>query len=333
MKAMVLEKCGPVESGPLVLRDLPLPRPGRGEILLRVTACGICHTDLHIIEGDLPFRKVPLIPGHQIVGVVEEVGEGVTAWRRGDRAGVAWLNRTCGECGFCREGRENLCERGRFTGYDFDGGFAEYTVQSEDFVYPLAGGYSDRETAPLLCAGIIGYRALKLSGIRPGGRLGLFGFGSSAHLALQVARYWGCEVFVFTRGEHHRRLARELGAVWTGGAEDEPPARLDSAVIFAPAGALVPAALRHTRRGGTVVCAGIYMTPIPGFDYNSLLYHERTLRSVANSNREDGRELLALAPQIPLRTEVTVFPLEEANQALALLKQGRLTAAGVLEPG
>lgn len=329
MKAMVLDACAPIETGPLQLRELPAPVPGPGQVLLRVRACGVCHTDLHIIEGELPAHKLPLVPGHQIVGVVKEVGPGVSQWRPGDRVGVPWLNRTCGQCFFCRRGQENLCENGVFTGYDLDGGLAEFTVQDADWIYPLPDGFSDEKAAPLLCAGVIGYRALRLAGAEAGGRLGLFGFGASAHIALQVARYWGAEVYVFTRGEAHRELARELGAAWVGGVEEEAPGLLDCAVIFAPAGRLVPESLRFLRKGGTVALAGIYMTAIPEFDYR-LLYHERVVRSVANSTRDDCRELLALAPRIPIQTQIMEFPLAETNTALAGLKQGRLRGAGVV---
>jgi propanol-preferring alcohol dehydrogenase len=295
-----------------------------------VRACGLCHTDLHTVEGDLPLPRLPLIPGHQIVGLVEAVGQGVSRFRTGDRVGVPWLHSTCGACAYCRRGDENLCDDARFTGYHVDGGYAQYTVVSQDFAYPLPPGFSDIEAAPLLCAGVIGFRALRLSQVRPGQRLGLYGFGASAHVVIQVALHWGCQVYVFTRSEEHRRLARQLGAAWVGRAEDEPPGRLDSAIIFAPAGGLVPHALRVLGKGGTLALAGITMSTIPELDY-ALLYHERTVRSVANSTRQDAEDLLRVAAEIPIRTEVQVFPLPEANRALQLLKQGQIRGAGVLE--
>ncbi|MDA8219187.1 MAG: zinc-dependent alcohol dehydrogenase family protein [Dehalococcoidales bacterium] len=330
MKAMILDEPAPIESEPLKLRDVPDPVPGPGQVRLRVHACGICHTDLHIVEGELPLPKLPIIPGHQIVGTVDRLGEGVQSLRLGERVGVPWLAHTCGVCAFCRRGEENLCENIRFTGYHVDGGFAQYTLAAEGFAYPLPEGSPDLQAAPLLCAGIIGFRALRLSEIRPGERLGLYGFGASAHIAIQIARHWGCEVYIFTRGEGHRQLARQLGAAWTGRAEDTPPAPPDSSIIFAPAGRLVPEALRALRRGGTLALAGIYMSPIPEMDY-SLLYGERTVRSVANSTRQDAVDLLRLAAEIPIRTEVEVFPLGEANRALRLLKEGQIRGAGVLE--
>ncbi len=331
MKAMVLEKTAPVDTNPLALKELPDPEPGPGEVRISIHACGICHTDLHIIEAEIPAHKLPLVIGHQIVGEVDRLGQGVKSWKPGDRVGVPWLNRTDQDCVYCSRGMENLCENGLFTGYDVDGGLAEYTVQDADWVYPIPGDYPDLMAAPLLCAGIIGFRALRLSEIRGGQRLGLFGFGASAHIAIQVARFWGCEVFVFTRSKRHRDLAKKLGAAWTGGVEDQAPGPLDSAVIFAPAGPIVPEALRFTRKGGTVACAGIYMTPIPELDYNTLLYHERTLRSVANSTRQDCMDMLEIAPRVPVQTEVQVFSLEEANKALNKLKNSRINGAGVIK--
>ncbi len=328
---MVLRRAAPAEADPLEAADVAEPQPGPGEVRIRVRACGVCRTDLHTVEGEIHPPRLPVIPGHQIVGVVDAVGPGVTRFREGDRAGVPWLHATCGTCDFCARGAENLCEAGRFTGFSVDGGYAEATVARADFTYPLPPSVPDAQAAPLLCAGVIGYRALRLSEIRPGGRLGLYGFGNSAHIAIQVARHWGCEVFVMTRGEAHRALARELGAAWVGGAAEAPPAPLDSAVIFAPAGPLVLDALRALRKGGTLALAGIYMTPIPSIDYGVLLYHEKTVRSVANSTRRDAEELLQLAAAIPIRTEVQPFPLAEANRALQLLKQDRIRGAAVLE--
>ncbi len=330
MRAMVLEKQAPAEERPLQMRELPTPEPGAGEVRVRVRACGLCRTDLHTVEGDLKLKKSPLIPGHQIVGIVDAVGRGVKGMREGDRVGVAWVYSTCGECDYCRKGLENLCERGRFTGWDVDGGYAETMVVPESFAYPLPIGFPDLQAAPLLCAGIVGYRSFRLSDARPGDRVGLYGFGASAHIILQVARHLGCAVYVFTRTERHRQLARELGAAWVGGAEDTPPARLDAAIIFAPVGSLVPEALRVLRKGGTVALADITMTPIPQIDYDSLLYHERIVRSVANSTRQDARDFLRLAAEIPVRTETEMFRLEEANQALQALKHSRIRGAGVL---
>lgn len=330
MKAMRLNRARPVETNPLELVELPVPTPGPRQIRLRVVACGVCRTDLHIVEGELDLPTLPVIPGHQIVGVVEGVGEQVTQFRHGDRVGVPWLYATCGQCLFCRQGRENLCSSAQFTGYHVDGGYAQYMVVSEDFAYPLPRGLTDTEIAPLLCAGVIGYRALRLSEVRPGERLGLFGFGGSAHIVIQIARYWDCEVYVFTRGQEHRRLAQDLGATWVGGVQDEPPNKIQSGVVFAPAGWIVVEALRVLEKGGTLSLAGIYMSPIPQMDYN-LLYHERTIRSAANSTRQDVRDLLRLAEEIPLRTEVEVFPLDAANEALGRLKRGEINGAGVLQ--
>jgi len=330
MRAMVLEQPKAAEESPLHLAELPTPVPGAGEIRVRVSACGICHTDLHTVEGDLRLPKLPLVPGHQIVGVVDAVGAGVRQFREGDRVGIPWLYSTCGECAYCRKGLENLCETARFTGYHVDGGYAEATVVRESFADSLPENFLDLEAAPLLCAGIIGYRALCLSNVQPGERLGLYGFGASAHIVIQLARHLGCEVYVFTRTESHRQLAQRLGAAWVGTAHDQPPAELDAAIIFAPAGNLVLDALRVVRKGATVALAGITMSAIPQLDYG-LLYHERMLRSVANSTREDARTLLRLAAEIPIRTEVETFPLARANEALLALKHSRVHGAGVLK--
>ncbi len=329
MKAMLLPAPAPAEDDPLLLTELPSPEPGPGEVRLRVRACGVCRTDLHIAEGDLPLRKLPVVPGHEVVGVVDRLGAAVTRLHEGDRVGVPWLHSACGVCKFCQSGRENLCEGARFTGYDVDGGYAEQTVVPESFAYPLPEGFSDIAAAPLMCAGVIGLRALRLSGVQPGSRLGMYGFGASAHVTIQIACYEGVEVYVFSRGEEHRRLATDLGAVWVGQAQDNPPGRLDSTIIFAPAGWLVPEALRVLEKGGTLVLAGITMTPVPELGYD-LLYGERVVRSVANSTRQDVEELLHLAAQIPVHTETQRFPLAEANRALQLLKQGRMQGAGVL---
>ncbi len=329
MRAMLLEKPRPAEENPLRLAEVPLPIPAAGEIRLRIRACGVCHTDLHVVEGDLPLPKLPLAPGHQIVGTVDALGEGVAEFHEGDRVGVPWLYSTDGTCSYCRKGLENLCDGARFTGYDVDGGYAEAMVVPAAFAYSLPGVFADVDVAPLLCGGVIGYRALKLSNLQPGERLGLYGFGASAHIVLQIARYWNCEVYVFTRAEVHRELARRLGAAWTGAAGDPVPAPLDSAIIFAPAGKLVLDALRALRKGGTLALAGITMSAIPEMEYR-LLYHERTVRSVANSTREDVRSLLSLAAEIPVRTEIETYQLPEANRALQDLKSSRIHGAGVL---
>jgi alcohol dehydrogenase, propanol-preferring len=329
MKACILPAPGAVESKPLRLADVPRPKPAGAEILVRVHACAVCRTDLHVVEGELPPRKSPVIPGHQVVGVVEECGPAAVRFQPGARVGIPWLHRTCGVCEFCRSGRENLCERAEFTGWTADGGYAEYALAPQDFVYALPEGFGDLHVAPLLCAGIIGFRTLRLSGIGSRGRLGMYGFGAAAHVAIQVARYWGAEVYAITRDPRHRRLALDLGAVWAGGSDDQPPAPLDAALIFAPAGELVIAALRVLKRGGTVALGGIHMSPIPPLDYG-LLYHERVVRSVANNTRNDGEEFLKIAAAIPIRTEVREFPLEQANQALEALKNDAIRGAAVL---
>jgi propanol-preferring alcohol dehydrogenase len=330
MRAMVLSEFGPAESGPLRLEDVPTPRPGAGEALVRVLCCGVCHTDLHTVEGDIIPPGLPVIPGHQVIGIVEETGEGAGRLRVGDRVGLAWLGRTCGECDYCRRGDENLCDHALFNGFDLNGGYAEKVVVQEDFAYPVPDGFSDIQAAPLLCAGIIGYRAIRVSGAVPGAHVGLYGFGASAHVAIQVLVHWGCDVYVFSRSESHRELAVGLGAVWTGGSEDLPPEPLNSSIIFAPAGGIVPHALRALDKGGTVALAGIYMSKIPELDYEEHLYGERVLRSVTASTRRDGIELLELSAEIPIRTRTSVFPLEEANDVLIALKNGGIDGAAVL---
>ncbi len=329
MKAMLLPRPDPASASPLHAADLAVPAPGAGEILLRVTRCGVCHTDLHIVAGELPPHRMPLVLGHQVVSRVEQIGPDVSAFAPGDRVGVTWLHDACGRCEACAAGRENLCAEARFTGYDVDGGYGQFMTSRADYTYHIPDRFSDTEAAPLLCAGVIGYRALRLSGIQPGQRLGLFGFGASAHLVIQVARYWRCEVYVFTRSEAHRELARGLGAVWTGGAEQTAPARVHAAIVFAPAGAVVVQALRHLERGGIVVVNAIHLDGIPAFDYD-LLYWERTLRSVSNVTRRDAEEFLALADAIPVRTTATEFALPAANTALAALRAGGLSGAAVL---
>jgi propanol-preferring alcohol dehydrogenase len=329
MKAMVLGAPQRAEDSPLVLSEVPDPWPEAGQVRLRVRACGVCHTDLHTVEGELQAPKLPLIPGHQVVGVVDAVGPGARRFELGERVGVGWLAWTCGQCEFCRKGLENLCPRARFTGLHVDGGYAESVVVNEGFAYVIPEPFSDTGAAPLLCAGIIGYRSLRVSQIQPGGRLGLYGFGASAHIAIQVARHWGCQVYVFSRGQEHLRLAKELGAAWTGSAEDSPPMALDAGVIFAPAGRLVPLALSHLRSGGTLAINAVYMSSIPELGYE-LICGERVLRSVANFTRRDAQEFLQLAAEIPVHTEVQVFPLCEANDALQRLKRGEIRGSAVL---
>lgn len=329
MKACVLQSPAPVETNPLKFVEVEVPRPGRGEILVRVRACGVCRTDLHVVEGELPPRKSPIIPGHQIVGTVEESGPDAHRFSKGARVGVAWLHRTDGTCEYCRAGAENLCDHPSFTGYTVDGGYAEYAVAAEDFVYPIPDGFHDEQAAPLLCAGIIGFRSLRLSGIKKGGNLGLYGFGAAGHVTIQVARYWGADVYASTRDVRHQKLALELGAKWAGGTLAAPPVKLDAAIIFAPAGEIVPAALKALKKGGTLALGGIHMSPIPSLDYN-LLYEERVIRSVANNTRQDGNDFLRLAAEIPIRTQVQRFALRDANQALNQLKNDAINGAAVL---
>ena len=331
MLAALLPTPKSIEKSPLVLTTTPTPSPRERQIRIRINACGICHTDLHIVEGEIPIPKLPTIPGHQIVGAVETCGRAVTRFKEGDRAGVAWLHHACGHCRYCKKGNENLCEQAEFTGLQADGGYAELCVVDEAFAYRIPKHFSDPEAAPLLCAGVIGYRALRLSDIRKGERLGLFGFGASAHIVIQIARHWDCEVYVFTRSQEHQKHARALGAAWVGQAEDSPPEKPQSVIIFAPAGRLVLEALRVVDKGGTVALAGITMTPIPEIHYDTLLYHERKLRSVANATRSDGEELLRLAAEIPIRTEVELFSLAQINHALQKLKRSEIRGAGVVE--
>jgi propanol-preferring alcohol dehydrogenase len=329
----VLAAQAPIETRPLRLEQRPVPEPARGEVLVSVLACGVCRTDLHVVEGDLPLVRSPIVPGHQVVGRVELAGRDATRFAAGERVGIAWLRATCGACGFCASGRENLCERAEFTGWHADGGFADYAVVPEAFAYRIPEAFTDAEAAPLLCAGIIGYRALKRAEVRPGGRLGIYGFGSSAHVALQVARARGVEVYVCTRGASRRELARRLGAAWVGDVRDAMPAPADGTIIFAPAGDLVPVALRNLARGGTLALAGIHMTPVPALDYARELFHERQVRSVTANTRADGEELLAEAARIPIRPETTAFDLPDANRALELLKHGGFPGSGVLLTG
>jgi alcohol dehydrogenase, propanol-preferring len=329
MKACVLPQPAPIESNPLILRDIPRPEPREGELLVRVKACGVCRTDLHVIEGELPPKKSPLIPGHQIVGTVEKQGPSALRFPLGTRVGIAWLHKTDGTCEYCRSSAENLCDHPAFTGYTVDGGYAEYIVAPENFIYSIPEGFPDEQAAPLLCAGIIGFRCLRLSRVKPGAQLGFYGFGAAAHVAVQVARHWKIDVYAATRDVRHQKLALELGAMWAGGTVAPPPVKLDAAIIFAPAGEIVPAALKALKKGGMLVLGGIHMSPIPPLDYE-LLYHERVIRSVANNTRQDGEDFLQIAAEIPIRTHVQIFPLEQANRALNLLKNDAISGAAVL---
>ena len=325
MKATVFERAG----SPLQPRDLPIPKPGPGQVLIKIHACGVCRTDLHILDGDLGGPKLPLILGHEIVGTVTEIGEGVERISTGQRIGVPWVGSTCGSCVFCSKDRENLCEMAAFTGYQIDGGYSEYTLANHRYCFPIPENYSDARAAPLLCAGLIGYRSFRMTG--DSARIGLYGFGAAAHIILQVARYKDRQVYAFTRpgDTSGQAFARSLGAVWAGGSDSSPPEPLDAAIIFAPAGGLVPTALRAIVKGGTVVCAGIHMSEIPSFPYE-LLWGERAVRSVANLTRKDGAEFLQLAPTVPVQTEVSTFALDDANDALESLRSGRIQGATVL---
>ena len=325
MRAMVLD----APKQPLQLRDVPTPRPDAGQLLVRVSACAVCRTDLHIVDGELPEPKLPLIPGHEIVGHVEEVGPNVKKFRESDRVGIPWLGWTCGECKFCRSGRENLCERARFTGYNIDGGYAEFAVADARFCFPLPDQFNNVAAAPLLCAGLIGFRALRKCGDPK--RLGLYGFGAAAHIVAQVARFEGRDVFAFTRAGDvdTQKFAQRMGAKWAGGSDERPPEKLDAAIIFAPVGALVPVALRHVDKGGIIVSAGIHMSDIPAFPYRDL-WGERAICSVANLTRRDGEEFLEIAPRVPIQTETETFPLAQANEALTRLREGQLSGAAVL---
>jgi propanol-preferring alcohol dehydrogenase len=330
MRAMRLREPRPAETGPLELREEALPEPGPGELRLRVEACGVCRTDLHVVEGDLAPQRPSVVPGHEVVGRVEALGPGARGFREGDRAGAAWLHRSCGRCRFCARGAENLCLEPRFTGWHADGGYADALLAPAEFVYALPERASAEGLAPLLCAGIIGYRAYVLSGIGPGERLGLFGFGGSAHIVIQIARHRGNEVYVWSRGERHQALAREMGAAWVGEAGARAPAPVHAAILFAPAGELVPVALEALDRGGTLAVAGIHLSAIPPLDYQRHLFQERALRSVTANTRSDGRELLRLAAEVPLATHTVPYRLEDANLALADLKHDRIRGAAVL---
>lgn len=335
MKASILRSTSPIGNNPLEYAEVPEPECGPGEVRVKVSACGICRTDLHVIEGELPRSVLPIIPGHQVVGRIDRIGQGVTGLSPGDRVGIPWLHQTCGQCEYCRDGKENLCENALFTGWLVNGGFAEYTAAPADFVYRIPDLFTDEEASPLLCAGIIGFRSLRLSGIMgpsPGRRLGIYGFGAAAHIAIQVARHWGADVYAFTRDDRHRALASELGAVWSGASDDEPPRKLDSIIIFAPAGELVVSALKALKKGGTLALGGIHMSTIPPLDYQ-LLYHERVVRSVANNTRQDGIDFLRTAAEIPIRPKTQIFHLSEANAALNALKHDAVRGAAVLVTG
>jgi propanol-preferring alcohol dehydrogenase len=330
MKAMVLKSFRPVEERPLTLEDRPDPSPARGEVLIRVAYCGVCRTDLHTVEGEIVPPDLPVIPGHQVVGTVVDLGEGSSVLRPGDRVGLAWLGGTCGRCRFCLRGDENLCAEARFTGFHGDGGYAQLVTAREAFAYPVPDGFSGEQAAPLLCGGIIGYRAIRLSGAGPGLAVGLYGFGASAHVAIQVLVHMGARVHVMSRTPSHRALALDLGAAWAGTAEETPPEKMDASIVFAPEGRLVLRALEALEKGGTVVLAGIYMTPISEMDYERHLYNEKRLVSVTANTRADGRALLSLAAAIPIRTATMLFPLESANEALLAVKGGAIDGAAVL---
>jgi len=333
MKAWVLNTPGPVENGPLALEELPVPKPADREVLIKISTCGVCHTDLHTAEGEIVPPAYPVIPGHQVVGRVAETGSRVTRLKPGDRVGVAWLFSACGTCAHCASGNENLCDAAQFTGFHKNGGYAEYMTAPEGSAFMLPEKFDDLHAAPLLCAGIIGFRALKLCGIKPGGRLGLFGFGASAHIAIQSAIGMGAEVYAFSRSDEHRAHARELGAVWAGSAVDRPPAPLNAAISFAPSGALAPLAMEKLAKGGTLALAGIYMDTIPAMDYEKHLFNEKCLRSVTAFTREDARQFLRLAGRTDIRTDVEEYSFEEANEVLKRLKESHIKGAAVLRIG
>ncbi|HUN63345.1 MAG TPA: zinc-dependent alcohol dehydrogenase family protein [Candidatus Sulfotelmatobacter sp.] len=329
MKACLLRTPARIQNNPLEFSEVADPDPGVGQVLVRVQVCGVCRTDLHVIEGELPPKLSPVIPGHQVVGRIHETGPNAKRFAKGDRVGIAWLHQTDGTCEYCQRGEENLCNHPLFTGYTVNGGYAEWIVAPEGFVYPIPEGLNDEHAAPLLCAGIIGYRCLRMANVSRGAKLGFYGFGAAAHVAIQVANYWGVDVYASTRDERHQALAKELGAKWTGGTLDAPPVALDAAIVFAPAGEIVPAALKTLRKGGRLILGGIHMSDIPSFPYD-LLYQERMIRSVANNTRQDGEEFLKLAAEIPIRTHVQMYPLSEANRALNQLKNDAISGAAVL---
>jgi alcohol dehydrogenase, propanol-preferring len=331
MKAMLLTETAPVESSPLVLTEISVPHPGPRELLIKVRACGVCHTDLHTVEGDLDLPLLPLVPGHQVIGIVKELGPDCSKFSLGDRVGATWFYSSCGFCKFCSEGRENLCNSARFTGFHVNGGYSEYVILQESSAFSVPAVFSDIQATPLLCGGVIGYRALRLSEIKPGQNLGMYGFGNSAHVVIQIAVKMGCRVHVFTRGKNHQELAKKLGAAWVGTADEKPPDPMQSSIIFAPAGTLVPLAMAALEKGGTLALAGITMSTIPAMEYG-LLYGERTIRSVANTTRGDAESLLQAAAEVPVKTVVESFPLSEANSVLAMMKMSALRAGAALIP-
>ena len=329
MKALVLERTMQIEKEPLKLTALNIPKPKENEVLVKVHTCAVCRTDLHIVEGELPVHKRNIVPGHQVVGEVVAIGRAVKNHKVGEMVGVTWINSACGKCEFCKKGMENLCENMKFTGYDENGGYAEYIVVADDYAFKIPKGFDEAHASPLFCAGIIGYRAFKLSAVKKGDKLAMFGFGGSAHIIIQVARYLGIETLVFTRDEKHQKEAKSLGAVWVGKPDSKPPYLFDSAIIFAPDGRLVLYALKNLKRGGNVAIADIYMSRIPELDYG-LLYEERSVKSVANYTRDDAREFLDLAAKIPIRTQIREFTLEETNNAMLLLKQSKIGGSAVI---
>ena len=328
---MVLESYGKINDSSLNLRNVDIPKPGKHELLVKVNFSGVCHTDLHVIEKELPMEKLPIVPGHQIAGIVAELGSQVRNFEKGDRVGVTWLNSTCGKCEFCMSGKENLCENARFTGYSVNGGFAEYLLVDNDFAFKIPDEFDDEHAAPLFCAGIIGYRAFKLANLQKNQTLAIFGFGASGHIIAQIAEYFENELLVFTRSKEHQKLAKKYGAVWTGEPYEEPIEKADAVIITAPVGELVIEALNNTKRGGRVAIQDIYMSNIPPIDYNKLLYYERWIGSVTNYTRKDAKEFLHLASEIPIKTQIKRFRLEDANKALVMLKSGRIEGAGVLK--
>ncbi|MBN2102078.1 MAG: zinc-dependent alcohol dehydrogenase family protein [Candidatus Aenigmarchaeota archaeon] len=332
MKAMVLESCADIDESPLRLKDVQIPEPGNKEVRIRVSACGVCRTDLHTIEGDIGYPDLPLIPGHQIIGKIDKLGKNAKRFKIGDRIGIAWLRHTCGNCVLCKDGKENLCENSLFTGYHKNGGYAEYAIVPEDFAYEIPKIFTDEEATPLLCGGIIGYRCLKRAGVKPGQSLLLNGFGSSAHIVIQIAKYWGCKVYVVSRNLNHQNLARKFGAFWVGGSTSGVPENVDAAIIFAPAGNLVPQVLEKLKKGGTVALGGIYMSDIPEMNYEKHLFYEKNIHSVTSNTRKDGEELLKIVAKIPIRPQTNTYPLEKANEALQDLKHDKIEGTAVLVP-
>jgi len=330
MKAFEIQSQGSIEKNPLILVDRSIPSPGEREVLIKISVCGMCHTDLHTVEGDLTLPQKPVIPGHQAVGIIEEIGKNVKHLRKGDCVGTTWLFGTCGDCHYCKKGQENLCDHAQFTGFHTDGGYAEYVVMHEDFAVRMPDGFSHEQAAPLLCAGVIGYRSLRLCEVNPGENLGLYGFGAAAHITIQIARFRGCHVYVFTRSDEHKAHAIELGAVWAGNTTDKPPELMEGSILFAPSGKIVPEALKHLKKGGTVVINAVHMSNIPEMPYERI-YYEKTLRSVANCSRSDAEELMKLATEIPIKTDIELFSFSMANEGLQKLKNSQIRGAAVLD--